>query len=510
MRWAAALLWICTACVTSPHDAPPTVTEAEAHLDPATPSELNDALELFARSIGEQAFVATDPLERAESIASYELLIALTQTTDGPNDLFTLGDEAFEAERDRVFGFGIGDRGTRPALPARPQRLHTGEIGGLDSGSCRGCHFAGGPDGSGTLTQIALLRSNGTQLNHAVHRDAPHVMGLGYVSLIARSIEMDLQREAYSAAQFARLIGEPQTRSLSSQGVDFGQITVQPDGDWDTTQFVGVSPDLVVRPFGHKGRHRTLEALADEALQVHHGHQSTARIVSFAADPGTHLGPGSPFDPDNDGVVQEATGAQSLLLAGYLSMLPIPRMIPPSDPETAFAAGRGRGLLDTIGCTHCHKPSWRLDSYVTTIGPASDNELQFTIDLETFGQEPIPRWLDPAPTDPPGAGPPVFVFTDFRRHDMGPGLSEPLDETLPDGGGAVPGSVWLTRSLWGLADTAPYLHDGRAATVHEAILWHGGDAQDSRDAYVELPEADQAALRVFLMSLRRDPVVLVE
>ena len=69
---------------------------------------------------------------------------------------------------------------------------------------------------------------------------------------------------------------------------------------------------------------------------------------------------------------------------------------------------------------------------------------------------------------------------------------------------------WLTRSLWGLADTAPYLHDGRAPTVHDAILAHDGEARDARDAYANLDDDDQGAVRVFLHGLGREPVMMVE
>jgi CxxC motif-containing protein (DUF1111 family) len=74
----------------------------------------------------------------------------------------------------------------------------------------------------------------------------------------------------------------------------------------------------------------------------------------------------------------------------------------------------------------------------------------------------------------------------------------------------VPANQWLTRSLWGLADTAPYLHDGRAPSVHTAILLHGGQAQEARDNYAALSQEDQGALRVFLMSLTRPPSLFVE
>jgi CxxC motif-containing protein (DUF1111 family) len=130
------------------------------------------------------------------------------------------------------------------------------------------------------------------------------------------------------------------------------------------------------------------------------------------------------------------------------------------------------------------------------------------IDSFVVGEDPKPEKLDFGDTDPNGI--PLFAFTDLRRHDMGPALADPVDEVLPDGGGTVRADVWLTRSLWGLADTAPYLHDGRAPSVHEAILFHGGEAQTSKNAYLALSDEDQSALRTYLLSLTRSPVLLVE
>ena len=73
----------------------------------------------------------------------------------------------------------------------------------------------------------------------------------------------------------------------------------------------------------------------------------------------------------------------------------------------------------------------------------------------------------------------------------------------------VAARVFLTRPLWGLAETAPYLHDGRAPTVQEAIVFHGGEAAPARNAYLALDEKGRASIRVFLASLSRDPKLFV-
>ena len=82
---------------------------------------------------------------------------------------------------------------------------------------------------------------------------------------------------------------------------------------------------------------------------------------------------------------------------------------------------------------------------------------------------------------------------------LGPGWQAPSRE-WPRG---VAADTFLTPPLWGLAQTRPYLHDGRASTIGEAVMLHGGEALDARDAYAELDDAARAPLRVFLTSLTR-------
>jgi hypothetical protein len=89
----------------------------------------------------------------------------------------------------------------------------------------------------------------------------------------------------------------------------------------------------------------------------------------------------------------------------------------------------------------------------------------------------------------------VRLYGDLKRHNMGPRLAEQVDEI---GTGA---SVFLTENLWGVGSTPPYLHDGRATTLTEAILEHGGEAQASRDAFAALSTASKADVIAFLNNL---------
>jgi CxxC motif-containing protein (DUF1111 family) len=84
---------------------------------------------------------------------------------------------------------------------------------------------------------------------------------------------------------------------------------------------------------------------------------------------------------------------------------------------------------------------------------------------------------------------------------MGEGLADNRPEREANG------REWRTAPLWGVGLTQTVnghtllLHDGRARSVQEAILWHGGEAERARDAFAALPKADRAALLAFVNSL---------
>jgi Di-haem oxidoreductase, putative peroxidase len=89
----------------------------------------------------------------------------------------------------------------------------------------------------------------------------------------------------------------------------------------------------------------------------------------------------------------------------------------------------------------------------------------------------------------------------------GDGPSEPSVEPDFDGGSTSP-SEWRTPPLWGVADSAPYLHDGRAATLAEAIKLHAGQASSSANRFTGLSDVQQEELIAFLNTLRAPSVVL--
>lgn len=128
----------------------------------------------------------------------------------------------------------------------------------------------------------------------------------------------------------------------------------------------------------------------------------------------------------------------------------------------------GKQVFATIGCGKCHTPEW-------TTGP---NDIA-ALANKTF-----------------------YPYTDLLMHDMGPELNDGYTE------GTASTSEWKTPALWGIglsrnSQGGRYylMHDGRANSIADAILLHGGEGQQSRSAFQSLPEKEKQQLITFLESL---------
>ncbi|EKE45060.1 hypothetical protein OCGS_0755 [Oceaniovalibus guishaninsula JLT2003] len=148
----------------------------------------------------------------------------------------------------------------------------------------------------------------------------------------------------------------------------------------------------------------------------------------------------------------------------YSRNLAVPQRRDVDDPQVL----RGKEMFHTVGCTGCHTPKHVTDR----LGDQPEQSFQL-----------------------------IWPYTDLLLHDMGPGLADNRPE------GRASGREWRTAPLWGIGLTEQvsghtyYLHDGRARSLLEAVLWHGGEAEAARDAVVEMSVADRAALIRFLESL---------
>lgn len=459
-----------------PHGAPPSSAEIDRLLE--------DANSLEERERFEEFLAAAEIHEDSDHLA-------ITQE-DVDADLydkailFQFGDEFFSHEFTRPNGYGDSSFTTL-------KRVHTGVRGGLDSFSCAGCHSLGGPDGAGSPTQNAMIQGDGDHAGSALVRNAPALLGLGMVQAIGAEMSNELQFQRLTALEKAKTTGQPVTLDLVTKGISFGTLVVYPSADVDYAKLDGVDFDLVIKPFGRKGTTSRLRRFVEDAARVHFGVQSHVLALGYQKTLDVaHLGPGPDWwDPDNDGKQRELEEGILTTVASYLAMLEVPVVLPPADPGLRDRWASGSALFDTVGCPSCHVRQIPL-LYTTWHETSDTTGGDVVINLFADGEQPRGTNL-------------VEVFSDFKRHDLGPGLADPHDDEEHK----LLRSVFLTRPLWGMAETPPYLHDGRAATIPAAILAHGGEAQPQRDAFAALSPDEQADLHVFLLSLTREPKVRV-
>jgi hypothetical protein len=461
--------------------------------------DLERAVELRQREKFDRTLDARDPGELVEHATLSDA--ALDRNILHADALFIVGDELFGYlfRPENGWGSGSPDR-KAPDYTPRLRRIQQGAAGGPDAFGCFSCHSKGGPDGAGTQTQNAFMRGDGERTAGADQRNPPSVLGLGPIACLAREMSADLRAQVDAARQRAQTEGHEIEQPLVTKTVSFGHVTAEPDDTVNYDGIEGIDPDLTVRPFGWKGHLATLREIAEESLHLHQGLVSNR--IQFAVrdgtiDPGPY-GKGPWYDVDEDGVSVEILPSMLTTVVGYLAQLEVPTIRPPSDPGLVDAWAAGRSHFDEIGCAGCHVPTLELQD--TKLDAREDpNRPAFIVDVAKDGDGPK---IEPeyAGTKTPYL---VHLFSDLKRHDMGDALASPRPQ------GNIPARVFLTRPLWGLAETAPYLHDGRAPTVQDAILLHGGEATAARDRYLALDEKGRASVRVFLASLSRDPKLFV-
>jgi hypothetical protein len=258
--------------------------------------------------------------------------------------------------------------------------------------------------------------------------------------------------------------------SLDTHDVNFGTITF--DGvDFDVTDVDGVDDDLVVRPFGRKGCCQTVRQFDVGAMQFHHGIQPVEAV-------------GEGVDDDGDGVVNEITIGELSALHIFQVALKRPRSLRPNPRERA-----GETLFTDIGCADCHIPALHTDGHLLPLAfPEVETDPFLNVYKLVNLRRPSPGFRRSK------QGVIVRLFADLKRHDMGPDLAETTGSDLDP--------LFHTARLWGVADTAPYLHDGRATTLAQAIDQHGGEAQGSRNVFDALSDPEKEDLIAFLKTLR--------
>jgi CxxC motif-containing protein (DUF1111 family) len=362
--------------------------------------------------------------------------------------------------------------------------------------SCVACHHQGGPGGAGPTSANVEILSVGTgrpgrtvadshpgfrtSRSVVVHRFGVdpmykawrlRLLGNDRLADMVESVETEIQ-------QVQQLIGPRSPRLAASGGIALGSGMVQSQrnppalfgaGLIDAvpvevllaaektrfTDFPEVSgranhlKDGKVGRFGWKAdtpdlREFVLSACANElGLEVPGHHQAT-----------------SPLEPDAKAKGLDLTQEECDALVAFVRELPAPTGRRPAGSPESKAIAEGRSLFESAGCATCHR---------ARLG-------------EVDG-----------------------IYSDLLLHDMGPalgdsggyyGISEPNSPT-----NGVTRQEWRTPPLWGFRDSAPYLHDGRAGTLEEAVAFHGGQAAKSAQRFFKLLPEERLRVQAFLRSL---------
>src|SRR5262249_20997910 len=168
----------------------------------------------------------------------------------------------------------------------------------------------------------------------------------------------------------------------------------------------------------------------------------------------------------------DLTREQCDTLTGFVASLPRPGVRPADSTEQAGEIEQGRKLFASTGCAACHRPK---------LGDVDG------------------------------------IYSDLLLHDMGSELSDSGSYTVIEAeiaskdksdpkASAGPGRPanereWRTPPLWGLRDSAPYLHDGRAGTVADAVALHGGEGRTASEAFRGLSPRERQQVELFLQTL---------
>jgi hypothetical protein len=492
-------------------------------------------------------------------------LVLAGQDEEAFEEAFELGDELFATLFNAIDGVGANvGRGQRFTRVPRADLKGTGEwfrhtparVTGPNSNACNSCHFRPFEDGAGDAAANVHRDTFRTGLvGQFVQRNTPHVFATGAIQRLAEEMTDELFARRQSLVDTVCAQGGTRSVNLQAKFTNYGTLSATRTATspcrvtFDTSAVRGIDfqrsvdnptalPDLIVRPFQWKGSVPFLRDFNRGASHNELGMQAVEVV-------------GDDVDGDFDGVKNEMTVGDQTALAIYMAGQPRPTslielsalgLIEPLPTARVQAIARGAVMFVQAGCATCHIPAMVINTPV--FSEPSTNAAYRDGAAFPAGQNPIARGVDPAHpirfdltrdqpdnriTLPNGTVFPlgslrrdghgrgiVELFGDLKRHEMGSRLAESVNEIAGDDVTPIPlnplnrhtPGTFLTENLWGVGSTPPYLHDGRATTVAEAILEHAtgaandiSEAKESRGRYLALPVNDKKALIAFLENL---------
>lgn len=455
--------------------------------------------------------------------------------------IFDAGEALFHTPFNGLDGVGVSRLRNGTSI----SRFSVAPVGGgmVSSQSCGECHNMPAAAAAGLASTNRIGDPDEDGLPPFNTRSTTSLFGDAIVQLLAQEITEELQLARDEALREARNSpGTPARRALTAKGIDYGAlvVTAEAGGEpaYDFSQVRGVDADLVVRPIGWKGDVATVRGPVVGASAGLMGMQ--AEELLWFPPPDREYDP----DPDGDGVTRELSVGDVTAMTIYTAAQEVPQpldrlaelgLVAAPSEATLAEIRRGRAAFDKVGCAECHIPELRLENTIFEEPTLRGNGNYYNQRLAERdpGYDPrnpvrfdILRDSQPPRAEAhPDGGAIIRMYGDLRRHHMGRVLADPAAPEISLTANFVPTTVndevvviaptaFLTAELWGVGNTGPWLHDGRAGTLEEAILLHGEDAppavgnplrseaQESRDAFAALPDQDRGALVTFLLSLR--------
>ncbi|HSG71473.1 MAG TPA: di-heme oxidoredictase family protein [Planctomycetaceae bacterium] len=348
--------------------------------------------------------------------------------------------------------------------------------------SCVACHFQGGVGGAGqnqhNVTAFMALPNpkagESEVVAGVVHKDA--VLDQFRESMdivrskfpIIKGLRTEIDGCVYQEPDFNPLI----VASVNTPAIfGAGQIDRIPDSTirnsrrWNLLSQIGqelqgkfdsipagrvrILPDGRVGKFGWKGQFASVEDFVAAACAVEIGLTNPKRAQDKPHQQGS-----------DDHAKLDLDRRQFRALVAFCESLPAPILESPESPELKQSIARGQELFSSIGCAVCHVPD-----VADVKGVYSDFLLYSLEDRDSDNYTIVPSEI-PLPS------------------------SEPRP------------NEWKTPPLWGVADSAPYMHDGRASTLMDAILQHNGDARTVKEKFGKLNNEDQQSVLAFLRALK--------
>jgi hypothetical protein len=440
---------------------------------------------------------------------------------------FEEGDELFEIRYNLLDGVGANvGNGQRFTQIPRLDLQHPGawaqhfpqRVTGPNAESCASCHRLPVVDGGGDINSNNVRIDPQRLQKGFIERQTPPVFGLAALQLLAEEITAELKQQRATAQTQACQQNKTIAVNLLSKGVGFGALQVSCQNI--TYQLKGIDEDLVVKPYEWKGSTAFLRDFIRGAAHQELGMQAEELVGNR--------------DGDFDGVSGELsvgdmtaltlyTAAQprpvsllelnQLANAGKLSADNITEYGLPLTVQQINSINKGQQLFEQVQCSSCHTSQMQLNSAVFK-EPSQYRD--FRDEVFPDSSVPIPRLaieFDLTADMPDNqlalasgemlgnfeknaqGKTIVRLYGDLRRHNMGNRNAEEIDA------GNVGASVFMTENLWGVGSTAPYMHDGRATTLTDAIFFHEGEALNSRQLFLQLNSTDQQSVLDFLKSL---------